>query len=365
MKRTSVFLSFVLAILGLCSVFVFAGCDVNMETLTKSLNQVDEVYTNNSDVFSEGALGSEGISTKYIVDYGTEVSAYINSSNSKYEEFKELRDKYNIMLAVSQKYIDEYKQYILNYESHSKFSKDARNAVNILNSSANDFVKVSQSFFTARKEMISYFVRFKGENEPSKEVMESNLLVFKRAFGNFVSANIKVASDLAKAIELTEIFDTLKNTQTSKKDVELVKDYIEVKMLSFYNEYYVNKIHSKLTWSLYKTKTSDVVNLYNNFETSFSEYKQNIVCANTNYKDFAEGQIKNLFSVTEEFLKEQESFFEALNDFDFEKWATEYDCDVEKYLQKNERAKIDLYKMQQFVKTTTPNFIDEVVSQLY
>jgi hypothetical protein len=120
MKKSRILLSIVLAIVGIFSVLTFAGCDVSVDTLSKTIAEVNQKYTNYKDVFTSGELISSSYETNYIVNYGDVVNSYVKSSNSRYDEFKELENKYNVMLAVSQKYIDDNSARILNYEKYNK-----------------------------------------------------------------------------------------------------------------------------------------------------------------------------------------------------------------------------------------------------
>ena len=67
--------------------------------------------------------------------------------------------------------------------------------------------------------------------------------------------------------------------------------------------------------------------------------------------------VKDLFDLVDEFLKEANSYKTALGDFGIKDFAVSYDGNMKTYLKQNKLAERDLYKMDQFLKITLPNFI--------
>ena len=61
--------------------------------------------------------------------------------------------------------------------------------------------------------------------------------------------------------------------------------------------------------------------------------------------------------MVDEFLKEADCYLNALEDLDIREFAVTYDGNMEKYLKSNKLAERELYKVDQFLKITLPNFI--------
>lgn len=365
MKKRSIFLSFVFALFGIFSVFTFAGCDVSIKDLSSTLAEVQKVYSSNENVFHSGSILNGSISSDYVVDYEEVVNYYVSSPDSTYKDFRELETKYNSMLAVSQRFIDENASFILNYEQHSKFTGQARSAINKFNDSLKKFVEASKSFLDARRSFVSYF-QDKGVSA-IQELEKSKLLIFKKSYGKIVSASVNAASDLSKCLDETILFDLLKSTATSKEDFGLVKSYVEIKMLDAFNKVLLEKIHSQITWTIYQDKEDSVVDFYDDLNDCFNNYFiGDIVCANTNYKTSAsDGEMKNLISKINNYVSEIESFEKAVEKFDFKEWATEKNANFENYAKTNEFAYIQLGKMNQFVNVTTPAFVYDFIGSIH
>ncbi len=368
MKKSRILLSIVLAIVGIFSVLTFAGCDVSVDTLSKTIAEVNQKYTKYKDVFTSGKLISSSYETNYIVNYGDVVNGYVKSSESRYAEFKELENKYNVMLAASQKYIDDNSARILNYEKYNKFTSDAKKCLNDFNSKMNDFANSFEDFAASRVILVDYFKKYSGANAPSQEVEQDHLQIFKRSYGTFVSKCVKAAAALAKSIENTEIFEILKATEINESNIKILKEYVEIKAVEFLDNFCVDNILNKITWNVYKTKTSSkVVQVYNNVESFYKNKFLPIVVNDVPLNDaLSKENYKNLFELSENYITESEYFVKATNDFDFYKWATEYECDENKYCEKeNKLALIQLDKMNQFIKTTSNIYFNRFNSEIF
>lgn len=368
MKKGRILLSIVLAIVGIFSVLTFAGCDVSVDTLNKTIAQVNQNYAKYNEVFTTGKLTSNNYETNYVVSYGKVVNEYVKSSDLRYAEFKELENKYNIMLAVSQKYIDDNSARILNYEKYNKFTSDAKKCLNDFNNKMNDFANSFEDFAASRTIMVDYFKKYSGANAPSQEVEQDHLQIFKRSYGTFVSKCVKAAAALAKSIENTEIFDILKATEINEGNIKILKEYVEIKTVEFLDNFYIDNILNKITWNVYKTNdASKVVEVYNNVE---SFYKNKYLTLVTNKSDLnsslSKEEYKSLFELSENYITESEYFVKATDDFDFYKWATEFECNENKYCEKeNKLALIQLDKMNQFIKTTSNIYFNKFSSEIF
>lgn len=362
MKKKSLILSFALAIVGLLSTFAFAGCGVSISSLKTTFNSLDKLYAKYSDVVAAGQLQEVGISTNYKVNYGDVVNAYVEDNRDWYVE---LETKYNVMLAVSEQYIDTNKDYILGYQG--KMSKSAKKSLEKLDKSIKTYEKKFKSFVEKRKTAIAYFNQFNRAEDMYSDSSEYQLLMLKRSYGEMIEANISIANNLARSIELTEIFDLLKTTETTDTDVEIVKNYIQTKILPLYDEFLINEMASKLTWSRYEGKNTRIEALFEEVENQFENYVENFVNGGVHYKTFEPNQMSELFDKIDNFIIEQDNFIKAIDEFNFARIYTyaKYDGNLEKYCEDYPLSEVTLEKMEQFVTKTLPNFISEASSYIF
>jgi len=359
MRKRSLVLSFILAIFALLSTVAFVGCDVNLDTLKSSFESLDKTYQTYSEVFNHGTLAGT-IETNYIVNYGDAVNIYVGKNK---ENYAELRDEYNVMLALSHYYIDTNKSYVLNCD-YKNLSKEAKKSLNTVNKKIKEYEKEIKKFDENRKAMMVFFNQY-AEAEREQSAEEYHVRMFKRAYGKLIDKNIELSSALAKSVELTEIFDLMKNTAITNKDVSIIKDYVQTKMLPIYNEFMINQVANKISWKVYEGLNSRLDNLIDNVKNSFNSYKSQIVNGATNDKEFTAEQITVLFNKVENFLAEQKIYDRALKEFDIATFVTNYNGNLQQYEKKNSLASLDLEKMEQFIQKTVPNFIEEMGEYLF
>lgn len=357
MKKRSVILSFVLAIMCVLSVFTFTGCKVTTQTLEKSFNSLEALYEKYDDVFIDGEVN--GQSSKYLVNYSDTINSYISSHR---EGFDELDEVYNTMLDLSARYVDENKLVILNYNEKS-LSKAAKKSFKTLNKSIKNHKKQIKRFVSARKSLVFYFDHF--DDDGSGIGAAYHLRVFKKAYAKFASSSIALANSLAKTIEKTEIYDYLRVTETTESDVGLVKGYIEMKLLKVYNSAILKEIASKLDWETYKNKNERLKDLVASMNTSLDYFTGHIAGNGGTLRLFDRTKMTELLDKTEEFVVESKSFLKAVYDFNFAECAKYYDNNLEKYARHNKFALIDIDKMEQFINITIANFMQEVEEYIY
>ena len=359
MRRKSIVLSFVLAIFALCSTFAFAGCDVSLDTLKNSFDSLDKTYQTYSETFRHGTVAGS-IETNYVVNYGDAVNTYV--ANNK-ENYVELREQYNVMLAISHYYIDTNKTYVLSCD-YKNLSKAAKQSINSLNKSIKAYEKEIKDFEESRKSMMIFFNQYaEGERDQSAE--EYHVRMFKRAYGKLIDKNINLSTALAKSVELTEIFDLIKSTAITNNDVTIIKDYIQTKMLPIYNEFMINQLANKISWKVYEGLNSRLDNLVESVKNLFNAYKTQIVNGSPSGSDFTAEQITVLFDKIENFLTEQAVYEKALKEFDISTFVVTYNGNLEQYEKKNALASLDFEKMEQFIQKIVPNFIEEVKEYLF
>lgn len=360
MKRKSIFLSLLLIAFCAISTFALTGCGSDLKNLAENFNKIATAYQQTyASSFKEGSVG--GITTKYKVDYGNVINDYITSEK---EGFTELADTYNVMLAISNSYIDSNKTYLLDYDQKN-LTKSAKKAINNLNSSTKSYLKALETFIKEKNSFVNFFENIsKGTiGDPERY----HLKIFKKAYAQFLSANIDISSNLAKTLEETEMFDLLRAGIASARVAGIVKDYVETKVLVIFNEFLINQTNSVMDWNIYVGKNPELDNLYNSYINKFDTYKTKLVNAGTNYKaTFQPGEMGELLDKVNNFFVESEDFYKAAQGIDFPVLAKTYDNNVDEYTNKeNKMAKIQLAKLKQFIDITVPNFIDEVVEYLY
>ena len=359
MKRKSLILSIILAVFGLFSAFTFAGCGVSLSDLKTSFDSLAKSYSSYSDVFKTGSIF--GRNSKYVVDYGEAVNKSVENDK---EGYKELSNKYNVMLLISAEYIDSYKGLILNY-NEKKMTKDAKKSFKDLDESISDCKKKIKAFVNRRSMTISYFSQF-DEYHPLPEDSEKyQIRRLKETYGELVGASIKVATNLAKTIEETKIYDLLKSTGLTASDGVIVKDLVQIKLLPIYDEFFITEISDKIFWDVYVGDNTRLDDLVSDTEERFAEFKTGLVNKTTNYKSLSVQETKRLFKNIEEFFREAKYYFNALKDFNISDFAVYYNCDLAKYTKKKPFAERDLEKMEQFTQKTLSNFLGMVGSYIF
>ena len=76
-------------------------------------------------------------------------------------------------------------------------------------------------------------------------------------------------------------------------------------------------------------------------------------------------EMKAFLDLIDNFVIESQSYLKALKDLKISELATTYKYDIEKYVKDNEFAKIYLQKIEQFINTTLPKFVEKVVDYIY
>ena len=347
----------------IASAFTFAGCGAELKTLKKSTDSLASAYQTYETSFQSGYVG--GVTTDYKVNYGATVNGFVDSNQ---EGFGELLSTYNVMLAISNNYFDANIKFLLNYKQQ-KLSKKAKAAIDDLSKEIKTYIKSLKNFISAKNSMVYYFETYGADNVLGDSSKNYHLRTYKKSYAKFLGENIRLSSKLAKAIERTEIFSLLRATSTTNTDIDIVKDYIEIKMLAVFNEFIINQTSSVMDWSIYRnnpnTQNARLNNIYDDMYNKFSSYKSKIVGGNENYRAFARGEMDTLLDKINNFVLAAEEYYKAVKDVNFLELARNYDNKLDSYSKKNSMIYIDLEKLEQFIGTTLPCFIDEVYEYLY
>lgn len=359
MKIKSLLLSFVLGLTGLLAVFGLAGCgDTSLATIKENYQKLNETYAQYAEVFKTGVC--EGLNTKYLISYGSVVDNYVDANKSGYVE---LESRYNMMLAISNDYIDNNIAYVTNFEE-KELSGDSKSAINKLNEKLVEYTNSISNFVNARNSFVTYFSEFNGQL--NEEADAAYLRRFKKSYGDLVSKNINLSMSLAKAIETTEIFNLLKNTEPTENDTNIIKEYIRAKMLPIFSEFMVTEIENNLNWSATpETESkSKIDELLSSLSTAFDSYKQHFVTSNTNSNKMTTKEVNDLFKMIEEFFVETDSYYKALKELNISTFAINFDFDMKKYKEQNQLAEVYLEKLEQFINFTLNNFTTNALTLL-
>ena len=350
-KFKSIVAGIILAVVGVFAGVGLAGCGGNLSTLKSEYASMTKKIASYKEVFSHNTI--DGIDTDLKVSYGEYADGQIRDRN---ENFLELEDKYNSILVISNDYIVQNIQVIQNY-GQKNLSKKAKKAVKELCDNIKSFTKYLSSFATARKGFAGYFEQMGSNAKPAD--IESQLVTFRKSYGKLVEKNIKISMSVAKCMENTKIYDSLKNSKADGNTLKIIRDYTRTKMLPIFSKFMLTEVSNKFIWSNYKNKSDTLreidalLNLCS--DTYAGDFKRSLVSNGTPTN--LDVNVKDLFDLVDEFLKEANSYKTALGDFGIKDFAVSYDGNMKTYLKQNKLAERDLYKMDQFLKITLPNFI--------
>ncbi|MBP3431944.1 MAG: hypothetical protein J6K39_03735 [Clostridia bacterium] len=364
MKTKTIFLSLILCCFSLFSLFGLVGCgEANIGTLKENFGKLDTLYQEyTADGIFEGGLLETGLPrSDYVVTYGTVVQKKVDASEASY---KELRELYNLTLAISHDYIDNNKSLIL-IKSDEDLNSESKTALNNLNGSLVEYIASLERFVDARSDLIEYFDNVSGSI--NAEADENHLRLFKKSYGDLVSKNLTLSTNLAKIIETTEIFELLSETNPQPNDTKLIKEYVRAKLLPIFAELRITEIENKFNFNNSQNNGDDkarIQTLLDKLDAAFEIYKPNFVSDKTTVKLADKDATKNLFDLIKDFFTEADSYFKALQNFNFSKFA-EYKHTMEDYLKENSMAEIYLTKMEKFVEVTLPEFMNAVVGIIY
>ena len=369
MKLKKIFAFILLACFCLISPITLMACDGgSLADIETNYQTMEKYYQDHNTIFLSGNL--EGISTKVLVTYGTHIDSQINgeqSGSSSKCGYLELETKYNVMLAISDKYIMDNKNYVLNLAKSTNNTKKVVKSLKAINISMEKYFDVLEEFVQERNEIAERFATFTGSFNDNTSL--AYLRRFKRVYGELLDANIEIASRIADVIDAIEIFDVLLEEGATSGNTNTLKNYIAIKMLSIYSDFMINKIENQIYWgATTQTPTKSRIDaLMDMSEDSFDDFKDCFVHTTTPTQALDASAIYNFINIVKEFFEEKEMFDRAMDGFDFAELAnqTTHNNDLESYKKKNALAEVNLQKMEQFFDISTGNFIAEVERVLY
>ncbi len=359
MKTRRIILSFVLCLCALLPLFTLSGCgNVSVSDVKTSFAELDATYNTFADVFVSGSLQNGDLETKYMVKYGVELDE-ISTDQTK-EKFDALESKYNVMLAISSKYIDNNKAFVTALEDEN-LSGSTSKALKNLNESLIKYNDNISAFVEDRNEFKTHFINHAGNQTADLAALQK----FKKSYGELVNKNIQLALDLAEVIETTEIFDLLQSTTPTIEDTKIVKGYISAKMLPIFNNLLIAETETAFSYDDYegsaKDELDDVVQNLNNL---FEIYKQRVVFASNERALASKEDMQKLFDTANSFFTEKDIYLSCVDNLDIYKLIVESET-FEEHEKAVGYAKIYFEKIDQFVSITLEDYINNLISVIY
>ena len=369
MKIKTMFLSLLLCVCSLCGVFALVGCgQAGIEDLKSNFQQIDEIYSENVEVFRDDTIG--GVPSSYFVSFGTNVA---NRIAEKEDGFVQLDDYYNVMFAISCNYIKNNKDFIL-ARSDENLNNNSKDALDNLNKCASAYLGALREFLEERNKFVTYF-----DTNPApsagvsadviQEQNENYLRIFKKSFGNLVSKNTELSLALAKTVETTELFELINQGENPNvQDSKILKEYVAVKLLPIFVEFRLTETDNKFNYNNpHIANGSAKIRVDANLaklDTLFEKYRKNIV-VREDVKELANSAaVTNFLSEIDNFFIASEDYFTSLREFDIQRVALSFDNNLEEYKKSNKLAEEFLLKIEQFLNVTLPDFMETVENTL-
>lgn len=359
MKTRKICLSLVLCLCALLSVFTLTGCGGSVVgDVQKSFAELDESYTKYAEVFQLGTL-EDGLETKYVVNYGVD---FANFSPTNQEKYDALKEKYNVMLALSSKYIDSNKAYVTAL-AEEDMTDETKNALKNLYTKIDSYIKYLPTFVEERNIFKNHFDNFSGNADANLAVLTK----FKKSYGQLVNKNLDISLALANVIETTEIFDLLQSTEPTEKDTEIVKDYITTKMLPIFNQLLIEETETSFAYYDYSGGAiSQIKTVVNNLEDKFSSFKTSLALSNATCKALgSKEKMQELFKNANDFFVEMQNYSTSVSELKIYDLVINNGNDFEEHKKQVPYAEIYFEKIDQFVSITLGSFMDNLASVVY
>lgn len=342
------------------------ACGENsVDKLSSNYEKMAQMYGEYSSIFTTGEC--DGLSTDYLVSYGDRINAQVSAEKSGGQTYGylELETKYNKIFAISSKYIDDHKNYLIALAEQEENSKEVVKSLENVNKSLNAYSDAFTAFVEERNDIVDRFRRMSGS------VTDNTALAYirrlKKEYGNLVEKNLAISTSIAQVIESTGVFDLMKEAGMTEENAATIRDYIGIKMLPIYSDLLISKIENQVYWEATK-ETADktrVENLILKAENSFESYINNFVTSSAALQELNAAEVVLFLDMIAEFFDEVSAYNKALDGFDFAKMAGTYENDLAAYKKKNALAEVYLQKMEQFFGVSVGNFMTGVNDYIY
>ena len=362
MKVKTKLLSLVILLVA-CFCFVgLAGCcdkKVTIGTLEANYNTLQEIYTKaiNEDAFVEQKVDANVNSTKYYINFGSELQKKIDANTAGYVE---LRNLYNVIFAISNEFIDNTIPWIIGRKDEA-ISKETQSAVESLNSALVNYTATVRNFLSERTSVIYYF-----QNEASKYTEADNLssiTIFKRTYSAMINANVNFSMALADAIETTNVYEDIYSAEPTQHDCNSIKQYIRAKVLKVFSKFYITEIDSQFNWKNSQSDgdaKADIQAYLNKLDSNFTLYKSVLASQNAP-KKVTQEEIETLWKYTQDFLLETNDYYIALEKLNL----SAFNAARFVYKDYDKQAPLYMHKIDQYLNITLPQFLNEINAILY
>ena len=280
------------------------------------------------------------------------------------EGYVELKTIYNKIFALSQNYIDNNKQYILNREDKD-LNDASKSAVKTLSKQLNAYKKELERFLLKRRDVINFFDK-NSEEFNDKTVNADKVYVFKKDFGALVESNIKLSTALANAVEATQIFERVNSGTPTSIDSKVVKEFVGIRLLPVFSNFKITEMENRGVNLKNEQQNGEnkeqIIELVDILDKDFIDYQEYFDQTGEVQKITLE-EMNKLWERINTFLEETDSFFESLKSFNIFKFS-EADYIMENYKKTNSKAEIYLEKMEQYLNITFPSFIKDLENVL-
>lgn len=360
MTKTKTFLSVIMIAVCLLCVFTFAGCnEPSTSTILENIEAMNTALSEHDDVFNKTDSQINEVDY-YSISYGSVIDGYISSGTTNYTD---LENFYNTVFSLSMSYIEENYGVITNL-TDEELNSDTRGQLEDLNNKIVDFTNSIQPFVEARNSLASDFSNSSFQNlAPTSEVKLARLREFKRKYVTFVDKSVQLSQRLSSAIDSVGMLDSLEELGIS--NVELVKNSILNKLLPAFHNLYVNEIGSFNFYDTDQTTTrTRIENVIESLKSVLND-KYIVIMKLSGAQLIDTVTVEEISAIREEaniFYVELNDYLEALDGLDIRTLSVDYDNDLTRYMEVNDRAEIYLQKVEQFVEVTLSEFLDYLES---
>lgn len=359
MTKTKTFLSVIMIAVCLFCVFTFAGCnEPSTSTILENIEAMNTALSEHDDVFNKTESNINDVNY-FSISYGSVIDGYISSGATNYTD---LDNFYNTVFSLSMSYIEENYGVITNL-TDEELNSDTRGQMEDLNNKIVDFTNSISTFVEERNSLASDFSNSSFQNlAPTSEVKLARLREFKREYVKFVDKCVQLSQRLSSAVDSVGILDSLEELEIS--NVELVKNTILNKLLPAFHNLYVNEIGSFNFYETDQTSTrTRIENVVENLKNDLTEYVYIMQLSGAQLSDTVTvEEIKAIREEADIFYVELNDYLEALDGLDIRTLSVDYDNDLTRYMEANDRAEIYLQKVEQFVEVSLSEFLDYLES---
>ena len=363
MKKRNVVLGLILCFACVFSVFGLFGCgEASTKTLAENFEKLQKEYDSYDTVFVKKAFSNGQEQKEYLsINFGVSIQEGTIPDLTEFEEFESL---YNVAFEISNDYIDQYSDFV-SLLKDGELSKDARKKIDQTNKSVIAYTKEIKNFVKDRTNFVTHFSGAYKWTTP-----EGNLDVlrtFKTSLGELVEANVALSTNLADAVEATDIFKAIQKVDLQQADTEDLKEFIRAKMLHLFTDFKLVEIANKMTWSSVEGENKQDFDekIITKLDESYTKFKDVFVKKHGTYKTLTKDAYSNLLDLTHEFLIEADAFSKALKEFDIWTFAKDFEANLTNYEKENKFAGVYWNKMETFVSTVLPTFIDNTSKLIF